>query len=120
MSAHLGEWAKNGWLNIVGGCCGSTPEHIRAIAASVRGCLPVYPTVQAFPRYSGAGGIDLRSDSNFTMVGERTNATAQSKVCQTGEGRNLEEALSARGSRWMAAQTSSILTSTKRFSILKL
>jgi 5-methyltetrahydrofolate--homocysteine methyltransferase len=40
MSAHIGEWAKNGWLNIVGGCCGTTPEHIRAIAEAVKNLPP--------------------------------------------------------------------------------
>jgi 5-methyltetrahydrofolate--homocysteine methyltransferase len=39
-AAHLGEWARSGLVNIVGGCCGTTPEHIRAIAAAVEGCAP--------------------------------------------------------------------------------
>ena len=43
MAPIMGEWAKNGWLNIVGGCCGTTPEHIRAIADAVRGAAPRVP-----------------------------------------------------------------------------
>jgi 5-methyltetrahydrofolate--homocysteine methyltransferase len=45
LAPKLGEWAKNGWLNIVGGCCGTTPEHIRAIATAVRSFAPrPFPT----------------------------------------------------------------------------
>jgi 5-methyltetrahydrofolate--homocysteine methyltransferase len=70
MAKVLGEFASNGWLNIVGGCCGTTPDHIQAIAAAVKGLSPrVPPQVPRLSRYSGLDQLDLRTDSNFVMVG---------------------------------------------------
>ena len=80
MSGDLCGFAESGWVNIVGGCCGTTPAHIRAIADSVRGLKPrVVPTVQRLTRLSGLEPLTLRPDSNFTMVGERTNVTGSPK-----------------------------------------
>jgi 5-methyltetrahydrofolate--homocysteine methyltransferase len=54
MAADLGEFARNGWLNIAGGCCGSTPDHIRAIGEAIRGVAPrVPPKPPAYSRFSG-------------------------------------------------------------------
>src|SRR5262249_28170519 len=51
---QLREWAENGWLNIVGGCCGTTPEHIRVLAEAVRDCKPrVAPAPERLTRFSG-------------------------------------------------------------------
>src|SRR5581483_11009591 len=74
MSALLRDFAENNWLNIVGGCCGTTPDHIRAIAEAVRDLPPRKPsTVDRFLRLSGLEPLTVRPDSagsNFIMVGE--------------------------------------------------
>jgi 5-methyltetrahydrofolate--homocysteine methyltransferase len=76
MSAHIGEWAKNGWLNIVGGCCGTTPEHIRAMADAVAGVAPrPVPQRPYALRLSGLEPLNVDDQSLFVNVGERTNVT---------------------------------------------
>jgi 5-methyltetrahydrofolate--homocysteine methyltransferase len=76
MARVLGEFVDNGWLNIVGGCCGTTPAHIRAFADMVRGRPPrKRPAVEPLTRLSGHEAQTLRPDSNFLMIGERTNVT---------------------------------------------
>src|SRR5438105_7371089 len=63
MSADLREFAANGWLNLVGGCCGSTPAHIKAIAQAVRGLPPrVPPKVEPYSRLSGLEALTLRPE----------------------------------------------------------
>ena len=80
MAADLGDFAANGWLNLVGGCCGSTPAHIRAIAEAVRGCAPhVLSKPERYTRFSGLEALTLRPDTNFVNVGERTNVTGSPK-----------------------------------------
>jgi len=76
MSSDLREFAANGWLNIVGGCCGTTPAHIKAIAAAVGAFPPrVPPRVEPYTRLSGLEAVTLRPESNFVNIGERTNVT---------------------------------------------
>ncbi|HEX2098098.1 MAG TPA: methionine synthase, partial [Rubrobacteraceae bacterium] len=76
MAAEIGEWARNGWLNIVGGCCGTTPEHIKAIAEAVSGCAPrEIPELPKMLRLSGLEAANIGPDSLFVNVGERTNVT---------------------------------------------
>jgi len=76
MAAHIGEWARAGLLNIVGGCCGSSPAHIEAIAKSVAGVAPrVPPTLEPAMRLSGLEPFNVDKDSLFVNVGERTNVT---------------------------------------------
>ncbi|HKH76493.1 MAG TPA: homocysteine S-methyltransferase family protein, partial [Rubrobacteraceae bacterium] len=76
MAAEMGEWAKNGWLNIVGGCCGTTPEHIEAIAEAVSGHAPrEVPELPRLTRLSGLEPCNIGPDSLFVNVGERTNVT---------------------------------------------
>ena len=76
MSADLHDFAAHGWLNIVGGCCGSTPTHITAIAEAVRECQPHVPAVcEPLTRLSGLEPLTFRPDSNFVNIGERTNVT---------------------------------------------
>jgi len=76
-AALIREFATSGLVNAVGGCCGTTDRHIRAIAAAVEGVPP-----RAIPQpepdvvhYSGLEPLDIRADSNFMMIGERTNVT---------------------------------------------
>jgi 5-methyltetrahydrofolate--homocysteine methyltransferase len=76
MAAEVGEWAGEGWLNIVGGCCGTTPEHIEAIAEAVSGCPPrEVPEVPRLTRLSGLEPCNIGPDALFVNVGERTNVT---------------------------------------------
>jgi 5-methyltetrahydrofolate--homocysteine methyltransferase len=79
-SAVLRDFAANGWLNIVGGCCGTTPEHIKAIASSVRGLKPrIPPRPEPYMRLSGLEPLTFRPDLSFVNIGERTNVTGSPK-----------------------------------------
>ena len=74
--AFIREWANDGWLNITGGCCGTTPEHIRAIAEIVQPFRPrEIPTIEKRLRLSGLEAVNIGDDSLFVNVGERTNVT---------------------------------------------
>ncbi len=76
----LREFAESGLINIVGGCCGTTPDHIRAIAEAVEGLPPRVPaTSDGLTRYSGLETLVIRPESNFIMIGERTNVTGSAK-----------------------------------------
>ncbi|GIW55996.1 MAG: hypothetical protein KatS3mg082_2400 [Nitrospiraceae bacterium] len=76
MSSDLREFASNGWLNIVGGCCGTTPAHIRAIAEAVKPFPPrARPSVEPYTRLSGLEPLTIRPETNFVNIGERTNVT---------------------------------------------
>ena len=76
MATHIGEWARSGLLNIVGGCCGTTPAHIAAIAKAVEGVAPrVPPVLEPAMRLSGLEPFNVGKDSLFVNVGERTNVT---------------------------------------------
>jgi 5-methyltetrahydrofolate--homocysteine methyltransferase len=76
MATHIGEWARSGLLNIVGGCCGTTPAHIKAIADAVAGVAPrVPPVIEPAMRLSGLEPFNVGKDSLFVNVGERTNVT---------------------------------------------
>jgi 5-methyltetrahydrofolate--homocysteine methyltransferase len=73
----LGEFASSGLVNLVGGCCGTTPDHIRAIVQAVSGIAPRRPPEpeDAVAHFSGLERLSLRPDSIFTVIGERTNVT---------------------------------------------
>ncbi len=80
MARNIGEWARTGYVNIVGGCCGSTPAHIRAIAAAVQDVAPrAVPTVTSALRLSGLEPVVITENTNFVNVGERTNVTGSAK-----------------------------------------
>jgi 5-methyltetrahydrofolate--homocysteine methyltransferase len=89
MSADLHEFAANGWLNIAGGCCGTTPAHIRRIAEAVRGIPPhLLSKPERCTRFSGLEPLVLRPDSRFVNIGERTNVTGSpsfSKLILSGQ-----------------------------------
>src|SRR5829696_7078543 len=75
-SRILGEFAGDGLVNVVGGCCGTTPDHIRAIAEIVNGVRPrKVPARSKHPRFSGLEPFTIGPDTGFVMVGERTNVT---------------------------------------------
>ncbi len=80
MAAMLGEFADAGFVNIVGGCCGSTPAHIRAIAEAVVGKAPrLVPEMPRHMRLSGLEPFTLTPDIPFVNVGERTNVTGSAR-----------------------------------------
>jgi 5-methyltetrahydrofolate--homocysteine methyltransferase len=76
-SRIIGSFADDGLVNLVGGCCGTTPDHTRAIVAAVQGKPPrrVQPPSERYPTFSGLETFTVRPDSNFVLVGERTNVT---------------------------------------------
>jgi 5-methyltetrahydrofolate--homocysteine methyltransferase len=74
MAEVIREFARAGFVNVAGGCCGTTPDHIRAIAEAVRGLQPrTRPTIPPLPRWSGLEPFVVTPDVNFVNVGERTN-----------------------------------------------
>src|SRR5437667_476624 len=76
MARDLHGFAASGWLNVVGGCCGTTPAHIAAIAEAVRGLKPHQPaSPEPYSRFSGLEPLTIRPDTSFVNIGERTNVT---------------------------------------------
>ena len=93
-AAVLGEFARNGWLNIVGGCCGTTPEWIAAIAKAVDGVPPrPIPELPHWSNYSGMEPLVIRPETNFIMIGERTNITGSKKFARLIKSGDFEAAL---------------------------
>jgi 5-methyltetrahydrofolate--homocysteine methyltransferase len=100
LAPQLEKWARNGWLNVVGGCCGTTPDHIRLIAESVRN-LPPRPVER--PRDSGAAAaplqlsglepLNITAEMGFVVVGERTNITGSPKFSKLILAGDFEAAL---------------------------
>ena len=82
--ALLGEFATSGFVNILGGCCGTTPDHIRAIARAVDGVDPrrLPPRATSASRFSGLETLTVRDDSSFLVVGERTNVTGSKRFAR--------------------------------------
>ena len=80
MARVLEDYARAGFLNIVGGCCGTTPAHIKAFADALRDVKPrVKPLLENRPRYSGLEMFEILPATNFVNVGERTNITGSPK-----------------------------------------
>src|SRR5918995_1736749 len=76
----LGSFAREGFVNVVGGCCGTTPDHTRAIAAAVEGLSPrTLVERPARPRFSGLEPFEIGPDTGFVMIGERTNVTGSAR-----------------------------------------
>jgi 5-methyltetrahydrofolate--homocysteine methyltransferase len=95
MAEALGEWARHGLLNIAGGCCGTTPEHIAAIAAAVAG-LPPRPIVQpsAKTRLAGLEPVVIPPPGDtFVNIGERTNVTGSRKFARLVAAGSEDEAV---------------------------
>jgi 5-methyltetrahydrofolate--homocysteine methyltransferase len=94
MGRLVGEFAENGWVNIVGGCCGSTPPHIAAIADAVKSLKPRrVPNLPHATTFSGLAPQSIRPDSTFFMVGERTNVTGSRKFARLIKESKLDEAI---------------------------
>ncbi|MCC7393074.1 homocysteine S-methyltransferase family protein, partial [Candidatus Sumerlaeota bacterium] len=94
MGERLAEFAGNGWLNIVGGCCGTTPEYIAEFAKALAPIKPrQIPHVEKVTRLSGLEPVKIKNNAIFTMVGERTNITGSPKFAKLIKEGKLEEAL---------------------------
>ena len=95
MAKAIGEWADSGFLNIVGGCCGTTPDHIRAFADIVADKQPrVIPEIPVECRLSGLEPFNIGEDSLFVNVGERTNVTGSAMFKRLIKEESYEQALS--------------------------
>ena len=95
MSKVVKEFAKDGLINMVGGCCGTTPDHIRLISESVQNLKPrKIPEVENFTRLSGLEPFVIRPENNFINVGERTNVTGSAKFKRLIKEGDYETALS--------------------------
>jgi 5-methyltetrahydrofolate--homocysteine methyltransferase len=92
----LGEFAQSGLVNLLGGCCGTTPDHIAAIAAAVEGIVPRRRpvAVSGVTHFSGLEPLSIHADSNFQMIGERTNVTGSAKFRKLIQANDFEGALS--------------------------
>jgi len=95
MQAYIKDFAGNSFVNIVGGCCGSTPEHIKFMADAVKGIAPRQPKESSkLSMYSGLEPLIVRENFNFINIGERTNVTGSRKFARLIKEKNYEEALS--------------------------
>ena len=95
MAAIIKEFAESGLVNLVGGCCGTTPPHIKAISKAVAGLTPrKIPDIDPLTKLSGLEPVTIRPESNFVNIGERTNVTGSAKFRRLIKEDNYEEALS--------------------------
>ena len=95
MIAIMEDWLSNGWINILGGCCGTGPEHIKVFAETAAKYAPrVPPEIPPYPRYSGLESLVVRPDTNFVNVGERTNVTGSKRFARLIKDEQYDEALS--------------------------
>jgi 5-methyltetrahydrofolate--homocysteine methyltransferase len=95
LARALENWVKEGWVNLIGGCCGTNPEHIAAIAEVLRGARPRKPPEpDRFTHLSGLEELTIRPESNFIMIGERTNVAGSRKFARLIREEKYEEALS--------------------------
>lgn len=95
MAEIIEEFAHAGLLNIIGGCCGTTPSHIKAIAEAVKNVKPRdLPTLEPLMRLSGLEPLTIDETLNFVNVGERTNVTGSRKFARLIQDENYDEALS--------------------------
>ncbi|MEW6702196.1 MAG: dihydropteroate synthase, partial [Bacteroidota bacterium] len=95
MAKDLEEFAREGFFNIIGGCCGTTPEHIKAFAEIAQKYPPrKIPGIKPYLRLSGLEPLTFRPETNFVNIGERTNVTGSRKFARLIKENNYEEALS--------------------------
>jgi 5-methyltetrahydrofolate--homocysteine methyltransferase len=93
-SRYLAEFARDGLVNVVGGCCGTTPEHIRQIAKAVEGVPPrAIPMRERRPRFSGLEPFEIGPDTGFVMIGERTNVTGSARFRRLVEAGDYQQAV---------------------------
>ncbi|MGF1740686.1 methionine synthase [Vibrio profundum] len=94
MATHVKEWAESGFLNIIGGCCGTTPDHIRAMAQAVKNIAPrTVPEIPVACRLSGLEPVTIEKETLFVNVGERTNVTGSARFKRLIKEESYDEAL---------------------------
>jgi len=94
MQQYIKEFASSGFVNIVGGCCGTTPDHIKAMAEGVKGISPRnIPEPKHFTTLSGLEPLIIRPETNFVNIGERTNVTGSKQFARLIRDKNYSEAL---------------------------
>jgi 5-methyltetrahydrofolate--homocysteine methyltransferase len=94
LAPQIREWGQAGFLNIVGGCCGTTPEHIAAIAKAVSDVAPrAVPRVERHCRLSGLEALTITRETNFVNIGERTNVAGSPKFAELIKSGNFETAV---------------------------
>ena len=93
-AALLREFAEQGWVNVLGGCCGTTPDHIRAIVAAVEGLSPrKRAEPEGFLRLSGLEALVVRPETGFLTIGERTNVTGSKRFARLIKSEDYEGAV---------------------------
>ncbi len=94
MAGHIREWAQSGFLNVIGGCCGTSPEFIAAMKDAVSDCAPrQIPKLDVECRLSGLEPMNITKDSLFINVGERTNVTGSARFKRLIKEQDYETAL---------------------------
>ncbi len=94
MSSVVEDYMKEGWVNIIGGCCGTTPEHIRKLAEKARSYKPrIIPQPDRFTRLSGLEALTITPRTNFVNIGERTNVSGSIKFARLIREGKYDEAL---------------------------
>jgi 5-methyltetrahydrofolate--homocysteine methyltransferase len=95
MSSVVREFMNEGWINIIGGCCGTTPQHIKAIADAAKEFKPrIVPEIVKYTRLSGLEALTITPETNFVNIGERTNVSGSIKFARLIKDENYTEALS--------------------------
>ena len=95
LAEQIREYLESNYVNIIGGCCGTTPEHIQAIAQIAAEYKPhLLPELTPMPFYSGLEPVTIRPETNFVNIGERTNITGSKKFARLIREGNYDEALS--------------------------
>ena len=115
MAGSIGEFARSGLVNIVGGCCGTTPEHITGVRGSDgrRARRASFPRSRAICACPGLEPFTLTPETNFVNIGERTNITGSAKFRKLIAADDYEAALTSRAARWRTARRSSTSIWTK-------
>jgi len=95
MQAYIRDFASSGFVNIIGGCCGTTPDHIRAMAEAVKDIKPrKVPTPPGYSMFSGLEPLIIRPETNFVNIGERTNVTGSRQFAKLIKNKKYDDALS--------------------------
>jgi 5-methyltetrahydrofolate--homocysteine methyltransferase len=95
MASIVTDFMKEGWVNIIGGCCGTTPDHIRQIAEASKNYKPrTKPQIKKYTRLSGLEVLTITPETNFVNIGERTNVSGSIKFARLIKEEKYDEALS--------------------------